>query len=218
MFKTNYAKIPDSEKRSYVRHKIRSGQTLSTIAAKYATSISIIKSHNRIRGTMIRTGDYLIIPVPQNKNYYKSYRTYTRSSSTKKSRTKRTAVIPAGHKKITYIVKAGDTLGEIAEEYRTRASRIRAWNGLYYGQHIYPQQKLAIWIPETGYSATKNNFAEVISPGNADEYYTVRSGDTLWDIAQKYGVSISNLKKWNNKRSNKIKPGEKLRIKQVTGG
>ncbi len=218
-FVENFAQIPDSEKRSWVRHKIRSGETLSTIASKYATSVSVIKSHNGIRGTTIRTGNYLIIPVPQNKNYYKSYRTYARApSSSKKKRTKQAVLIPAGHKKITYIVKGGDTLGEIAEEYRTRASKIRSWNGLYYGQNIYPKQKLNIWIPESGSNIETRKYAEVLPPREPGEYYVVRNGDTLWDISQKYGVSISNLKKWNNKRSNKIKPGEKLRVKQVTGG
>ncbi len=163
-FITNYAKIPETEKRSWVRHKIRSGETISTIARKYATTINVIKSHNRIRGTMIKTGNYLIIPVPQNKNYYKSYRTYAQTTYRKKS-TKKRNVIPAGHKKISYIVKSGDTLGEIAEEYNTRASKIRAWNGLYYGQNIYPKQKLAIWIPEGGVRANKNKYAEVLPPG-----------------------------------------------------
>ena len=216
-FVVKYAKIPDKEKRSWVRHKIRSGETLSTIAKKYATTISVIKSHNGIRGTIIRTGNYLIIPVPQNKNYYKNYRTYAQTTSRKRT-SKKTVVIPAGHKKITYIVKTGDTIGEIAEEYNTRASKIRAWNGLYYGQHIYPKQNLAIWVPGSGYSSSKSRYAEVLPKGGPNEYYIVRSGDTLWDIAQKYSVSISNIKKWNNKRSNKIKPGEKLRIKYITGG
>jgi membrane-bound lytic murein transglycosylase D len=215
-FVKNYAQIPDKDKRSYVRHRIRSGETLSQIARRYSTTTSVIKSYNRIRGSFIRAGEYLIIPVPQNKNYHKSYRTYANTASSKTTRKRVT--VPKGHKKITYLVKKGDTLGEIAEVYNTRASKIRSWNGLYYGQHIYPNQKLAIWVPPTFNESQKNFLKSVPVTFNPDEYYTVRSGDTLWDIAQKYGVSISNLKKWNNKRSNKIKPGEKLRVRQVTGG
>ena len=44
--------------------------------------------------------------------------------------------------------------------------------------------------------------------------HTVRSGDTLWDIAQAYNVSIRGIKRWNGMSSNKIKPGEELKILQ----
>lgn len=48
-------------------------------------------------------------------------------------------------------------------------------------------------------------------------YYTVRSGDTLWDIAQKYpGVSDTDISRWNNlSNSNRIKPGQKIRIRKM---
>ena len=50
---------------------------------------------------------------------------------------------------MTYKVKTGDTLGQIAEDYKTNASRIRRWNGLKYGSSlIYPGQKLKIWVKE----------------------------------------------------------------------
>jgi membrane-bound lytic murein transglycosylase D len=48
-------------------------------------------------------------------------------------------------------------------------------------------------------------------------YHIVRRGDTLWDIARRYDVSVENIKTWNNKRSNKIKPGERLKIKIRSG-
>ena len=56
---------------------------------------------------------------------------------------------PAGHYKVTYKVKRGDTLGQIAEDYKTSASKIRRWNRLKYGSSlIYPGQKLKIWVKE----------------------------------------------------------------------
>jgi LysM repeat protein len=45
------------------------------------------------------------------------------------------------------------------------------------------------------------------------QYYTVKRGDTLWDIAKKYNVSVSQLKNWNNMRSVRIRPGDRIRIK-----
>ena len=213
IFIDNYAKIPEKQKRSWVRHRIKSGETLSQIAKKYATSIQILKNYNKIRGTLIHTGNYLVIPVPQNKNYYRTYRTYAKSR--KKAKPKKINFVK-GYKKIVYIVKKGDTIGEIAEVYNTRASKIRKWNGLYYGQHIYPKQKLNIWIPESP-RLTQND--QIVKETNAT-YYVVKRGDTLWDIAKKYDTSIEKLKKLNNKRSSRIKAGEKLKVKtsNKTGG
>jgi len=220
-FRKNYASIPDADKRSWVRHKVRSGETLSVIAKKYGSTVSVVKNYNKIKGSMIYVNQFLLIPVPQNKKYYtyqKSYARKSSSSSSSKRKKARTNVIPKGHKKITYIVKQGDTLGEIAEVYKTRASRVRSWNNLYYGQHIYPKQKLILWVPEN-YSpgSISRSFAkkEVNLPEGS--YHLVKYGDTLWDISQKYDVSIEYLKRLNNKRSNNIKPGEKLILKKTSG-
>ncbi len=219
-FQENYAKISDSNKRSWVRHRVRSGETLSVIAKKYGSTVTVLKSYNKIKRSMIYVGQYLVIPVPQNKKYYAYQEVrYSPKKSSRKKRS-RTSVIPSNHKKIVYLVKKGDTIGEIAEMYNTRASRIRGWNGLYYGQHIYPKQKLDIWIP-VNFSQTRSTAntagqkSEILPAGS---FHIVRSGDTLWDIAQKYEISIENLKKLNHKYSNKIKPGEKLKVREASGG
>ena len=212
-FKAAYAKIPDKKKRSWVRHRIRSGETLSTIARKYHTSMSVIKSINKLRGSFIRAGRYLLIPVPQNKAHYYAYKSRS-GSKNKKSRLSSGRRIKnvAGHKKIIYEVKPGDTLGEIAEKYRTRASKIRSWNGLYYGQYIRPKQKLNIWIPENAGDIRKKLSRKREKSEQSGAYYTVKTGDTLWDIAKKYGVTIMELRKLNNMRGSRIRPGERLRV------
>ncbi|NIW78325.1 MAG: LysM peptidoglycan-binding domain-containing protein [Calditrichae bacterium] len=64
--------------------------------------------------------------------------------------------------------------------------------------------------------AQKTHPAEIVSPNSSFEsestIHTVRYGDTLWDIAKMYNVSIGDIKKWNGKRGNKIRPGDKLKI------
>jgi len=218
-FRENYQNIPETEKRSWVRHRVKSGETLSVIASKYGSTVSILKDYNKIKGNMIYSGDYLLIPVPQNKKYYTYQPPRTKRKSSRRSSVSYANVVPANHKKIIYLVKKGDTLGEIAEMYQTRASKIRGWNGLYYGQNIYPNQKLAIWIPENfsqAVSSSKSSKSEEHLPDGS--YHVVRAGDTLWEIAQKYEISIDNLKKLNRKHSNTIKPGEKLKIKESSGG
>jgi membrane-bound lytic murein transglycosylase D len=208
-FVEGYGKIPDNKKRSWVRHRIRGGETLSTIAQRYHTSISVIKSTNKLRSNLIRAGHYLVIPVPQNKSHYYTYQ----PPKTRRRSTVKTIRNVPGHKKITYIVKKGDTLGEIAEIYNTRASKIRAWNGLPYGRHIYPKQKLAIWIPENFEqikSQVRNNIK--INQDDGGSYHIVKQGDTLWDIARKYNLSITDLKQINKMRSSFIKPGDRLKV------
>jgi membrane-bound lytic murein transglycosylase D len=217
-FYENYRSIPETEKRSWVRHRVKTGETLSVIARKYGSTVSILKDYNKIKGNMIYAGDYLLIPVPQNKKYYTYQPPRTKRKSANRSRVSYANVVPANHKKIVYLVKKGDTLGEIAEMYQTRASKIRGWNNLYYGQNIYPNQKLTIWIPE--------NFSQTVSSKSSKSkehlpdgsYHVVRAGDTLWEIAQKYEISIANLKKMNRKHSNTIKPGERLKVKESSGG
>jgi len=212
-FKQGFAKIPDTEKRSWVRHRIRAGESLSTISQKYRTSISVIKSTNKLRNNFIRAGKYLLIPVPQNKAaYYASKASYRPSKS--KKRTPRTKIINVpGHKKVSYLVKRGDTLGEIAENYSTRASKIRQWNGLRYGEYIRPKQTLTLWVPEN-LQELKERVAKKPVKINSDPsiYYTVRTGDTLWDIAKKYDISITELKKLNKMRSSRIRPGDRLKV------
>jgi len=215
IFEQEYAKIPDEKKRSWVRHRIRSGETLSTIARKYHTNIAVIKSTNHLRSSRIRAGHYLLIPVPQNKYHY-AYQdnTYTGKSRKKRRYSAKKITNVPGHKKIIYTVKPGDTLGQIAEDYNTSASKIRRWNGIRYGKYIYPKQKLAIWIPEKVSLNDKivKEHSKPIVNYNSGEYYTVRNGDTLWDIAKKYGLSIKELKNINNMRSSLIKPGDKIKI------
>ncbi len=213
-FKERYKNIPDSEKRSWVRHKIRRGETLSTIAQKYHTSMSVLKKTNNLRGTMIRAGKYLLIPVPQNKAHFYAYKSPKKKKS-KKWKKRTYSSVPqkensAEYDKVVYEVKKGDTLGEIAEMYNTRASKIRRWNGLYYGQNIYPKQKLTIYVHKK--SLTVNNVEEGKTEQEKGTFYTVRPGDTLWDISLKYGISIKQLKALNKKRSSRIRPGEKLKI------
>jgi membrane-bound lytic murein transglycosylase D len=211
-FLENYQKVPEENKRSYVRHLIKRGETLSEIARKYSTTTDIIKEYNYIYKNLIHAGKYLIIPVAQNKVYYKSFNTVTYSSTKRRSYKKVSYV--SGHKKIIHKVKTGDTLGEIAELYNTRASKIRSWNGLYYGQHIYPEQELIIWVAKSFKDIESAKTDEIKNDSYANAtYYKVKWGDTLWDIARKYNTTVEEIKDWNKKKTNRIVPGETLLIK-----
>ena len=214
-FKSRYARIPDNKKRSWVRHRVKPGEALSVIARKYHTTVSVIKSINKLRSNLIRAGQYLLIPVPQNKaHYYASISQKKSRTSRRRKSLNRAKVIPRlpGAKKVIYEVKPGDTLGDIAERYHTRAHYIRQWNGLRYGEFIYPKQKLTIWVTKN-LSAANNEKAKNSLDDKAT-YYTVKTGDTLWDISRKYGISIEELKRLNNMHSARIRPGDRIKVSQ----
>ena len=131
-FIKNYNALPENERFApqFITHKVRNGESLWYIARKYRVSQSDLMAVNKIRNrNMLRIGQKLTIPVP-GMNIPRSTRVQLSSS----------------HNKVIYKVRRGDTLGHIAEDYRTRASKIRQWNGMKYGQHIFPGQKLTLWV------------------------------------------------------------------------
>ena len=138
--------------------------------------------------------------------------------------------------KLIYTVKSGDNLGYISEWYKVRISDLRYWNNIR-NNIIRSGQKLAIYKPKKQANKyvkiDKMSFAqkqamigkpvEQTSSGSSvpsdydGEYvmYTVKPGDTLWDIAKLFpGISDTDIMKLNNiSNAGKIRPGQKLKIK-----
>ena len=123
---------------------------------------------------------------------------------------------PTGHYKLVHKVKRGNTLGQIAEDYGTSASRIRRWNNMKYGTHlIHAGQKLTIWVKDghqVRKSKQKNN--DWGPPGHYKITYRVKKGDTIGQIADDYGILSSRIRRWNNlnRSSHIIYPGQKLTL------
>ena len=129
-FTANFNALPEVQRFApqYIVHKVRRGESLSTISKKYKVSIHDVAAVNKIRNRhKISIGQKLTIPI---RGAYASHDG------------------PPGHIKVVYTVRKGDTLGHIAEDYGTRAVKIRRWNNLAYGQYIYPGQKLVLWVKQ----------------------------------------------------------------------
>lgn len=174
----------------YTTHVVRRGDTLTRISQLYNVPIRDIMTANNLRNNQpIIIGQRLTIPNPG----------YSQTVASSQS-----GSLPnysENHTKIVYTVRKNDTLGHIAERYGTRASNIRHWNNLQYGQYIYPGQKLVIWVP-------KSKIAQ-----GGENIYVVQVGDSLYRISQKTGVSLNQLKKLNpGINPSRIYPGDKIRI------
>lgn len=117
--------------------------------------------------------------------------------------------VPSGSQRITYKVRSGDVLGTIAERHGVRVSQLRSWNNIR-GSMIRVGQRLTIYVPA-------KRASQVSAPKGEDPnfiYHRVQRGDTLWDIARLYpGVSSADIKRNNNLSSDRLIPGQTLKIK-----
>ncbi len=100
-----------------------------------------------------------------------------------------------------YKVQPGDSLWKISQKHGTSIQQLKSWNNLS-SDLIFPNQKLHI-------SAD----AAVNKEKNIDDVYTVKSGDSLWKISQKFGIQVHELKTWNKLSGDLIHPGQKLALK-----
>lgn len=168
-------------------YRIRSGDTLLTIASRFGVSVADLREWNGIRGSRITAGKYLIV------------RPSTRSSSapTQSARNAPPATPSSGSAGGRYTVQRGDTLGAIAELYGTTAAQLRAWNSIR-GSRIYPGQALVV----RGGTAASGQ----------PQSYRIQRGDTLAGIAKRFDVTVQDLRRWNRLSSSRIIAGQKIII------
>ena len=118
-----------------------------------------------------------------------------------------------------YVVQKGDNLGSIAKKFGSSTAELKKWNNLDQstitaGKNlIVAKNEVAISTNKASASTfKKNDDTTSLSQKDAHDYY-VKKGDSLYSIAKKYpGVSISDIKKWNDISGEDIKPGMKLKI------
>ena len=165
-----------------------------------------------------------IIPVVKNKKYYvrlpiESVGKFVQNEAAiyafaKAELDKREKPLPevlTASSQVRYRVRSGDYLGKIANKYGVRVSQIKKWNNLR-SNALKIGQRLTIYPRKPVTSKTvASNKKNVSLKGK--KTYTVQSGDSLWKIANKFpGVSVENIKVWNDISSTKLKPGMKLRV------
>lgn len=178
-------------------YKVKSGDSLWTIAQKYNTSVSQLKSVNHLSSSIIFPKQ--VIETTSSKKQSSS-----KSNSSKKS---------------TYTVKSGDTLSGIAYKHNTSVANLMKWNNLDTSL-IHPGDKFVVsknGSSSSSSSSSSNASADKGGSSGSAKTYTVRSGNTLSGIALDNGVSVANLKKWNGLKSDLILVGQKLKINASSG-
>ncbi len=195
VFETNYALLPESKHIQWQRHKIKSGESLGSVAEKYRTSVAHLKKANKMRSNNLKEGEFILIPVSS-----KNKDSYTLSSSERLKSIQNKE--HKGKTRIEHTVKNGESFWTIAKKYHVKRNSLAKWNGLAIKDSLKRGQKLVIW------TGKKTETSDAIT----SIHYTVRNGDSLSRIASKYRVSVRDIHRWNSIKGKYLKPGQRLKL------
>jgi membrane-bound lytic murein transglycosylase D len=192
MFRSNLARLEPDKRMLWQRYRIRAGDTLGSIAARSNTTVAELQQVNHLKDTRIRVGKQLLIP---------------RSAGPLDSDTPSPGSSPQA--KTDYLVKSGDSLWTIARSHRVSHRQLADWNGISTRDLLKPGQRLVIQRSPRGDAGPQKVSAR--STGNRSAVaYRVRKGDSLYTIAQRFRVSVTDLKRWNKLSGNNLQPGQQL--------
>jgi len=173
-----------------IRHKVRRGENLAGIANKYNVTVADLKSWNKLSSNKIKKGQYLTV-----------------RTTTTVSNNNNVDIVKNEQKSFKYKVKKGETLGEIADRFHVSVKNLQKWNNIS-GVNIKTSQLLSINGNDVSNSLGDNTTK---TPSNLSNY-TVKSGQTIGEIAELFKTSVGNIKKWNGLKSNRINAGQKIKV------
>jgi LysM repeat protein len=166
---------------------VQPGDTLFRIALRFNTTVAALQAANQLSSDLIYPGQVLVLPAALS---------FTPAAPTG------VAVNPSANGAGTYIVRPGDNLFRIALNRGTTVTALMAANGLT-SIRIYPGQVLIIpgagstapvaASPSPTAPAPSNPTASSAPPAPAGGTYVVQRGDTLFNIARRFNLSVSAL-------------------------
>lgn len=195
-FVDGYDKMEKNNFSSWHHHKVRKGESLGIIAKQYGIKVSELQQANDMKGTRIRAGQSLLIPIkvaPKPK---------TAATVNKKPEKVR-----------TYIVQAGDNMAFIARKFGVSQENLRTWNSMDATSFVNAGDTLFVSKPEMKPSAEAASSSVEARPKLAKgEKYVVKAGDTYSDIAKSYDVPVVMLLQANQGYTKRLTVGDSIVI------
>jgi len=188
-----------------VNYRVKKNDSLLGIADLFNTRVSDLRNWNNIPyTTTIIVGQNLTVYVPEDKKDF--YASLDDQSPIEKTTTQN--IQKNSDSWVYHRIRRGETLGSIASRYRVDINSLREWNNLS-GNKIYAGRRLKIYTDKSlSYYADEDANATNMSLYR----YRVKRGDTISELAEKFGVSSVYIRKWNNMSSNRLIAGKTLKI------
>ncbi|OIP84702.1 MAG: hypothetical protein AUK44_01755 [Porphyromonadaceae bacterium CG2_30_38_12] len=203
-------------------HFVKSGETLTEIAANYGLTVKELKHKNNLKNDFLMLKQQLKVKDEQTKTEYQTISTSEKlpadSLNLKSIAQQTTATTPTSTTDIAaqafYEVQKGETLYGLSKRFHCTVEELKQINNL---QEKKLQAGQKIKLPSINqqselHTTSQPNQDKHIIKASKSNTHIIKKGETLSDIAEKYNCSVNQLKKWNLKRSNRIDAGEKLII------
>ena len=197
-----------TEQETVSSHRVKRGETLASIASASNVTIDNLMAWNNLRDQNVRSGKVLkIFPGKGNvagRPLYDSSKVHVEAvpAPVKAS--------PVKEEKAIHIVKQGETLWGISEQYSVSPDQIRQWNNLR-DDNIMVGQKLAVQ-PGEAKQARNGRKLRAAAERSVPKTHIVKDGEGLWSIGQLRGVSVDSLIIWNNLETTTLRAGQELAL------
>ncbi|MGL5769616.1 MAG: LysM peptidoglycan-binding domain-containing protein [Plesiomonas shigelloides] len=186
-------------------HTVTRGETLLRIAEKYDTTLAELRSLNNLKRDQVNVGQKLKVPSGKAASAPVSSKSAADSSKA-----------PSRGKLEVYQVQRGDTLGKIAARYAVSMETIKFANQMHNNQ-VQVGQKLKIPLDGAAPKESDQDSGKASSKSKESarpSHHKVNAGETLSGIADRYGVGLSQLRKYNHLKSDQVNVGQSLKIPQ----
>ncbi len=200
-------------------HKVKKGENLEEIAKKYDVSVSELKKWNKLKKNTITKGK--ILKIIKNEKIVKTVRKKVEKETPETNTiatTNETEVINNQDEFdggiVYHTVEEGEEIFAICQKFGITVNKLKKWNKLK-NYNLKTGIKLIVFIPEDEVNGKKIATSEKkkkVKEKTKERLHSVKKGDTLSSISEKYNVTVTDLKRWNRMKNGKIRPGMKLKI------
>ncbi len=179
-------------------YTVKAGESVWSVANKNGITMNQLIEWNNIKNNFIYPGQQLIVKGGNSTNTNTGSTTSAAKPNTPNT-SATTSTSPSGN--TMYTVKAGESVWSVANKHHITMDQLIEWNNIK-NNFIYPGQQV---IVKKGSSQTTNQQ----SPAGS-KTYTVKSGESVWGVADSHGITMAQLIEWNNIKNNFIYPGQTL--------